>query len=150
MRTSRFLHHIHPCSCKSPLLQRSSPRQPSELTLTYSTRTELTAILASSGPLWFLNNYGRSPMSDEFKLLCWVQGDRLDHGFLVRINPSNTIADLKEAIQAKKPSFQKIDPASLQLWKVGVCRWLESAHRSDPLTVTRVHGKYQRRSCSLY
>ena len=82
-------------------------------------------------------------MPDQIKLLCWVQGHPLDHGFLVRINLSNTIADLKEAIQAKKPSFQKIDPASLQLWKVGGC-WLESAHRFDSLTVTTVHGKYQR------
>jgi len=82
-------------------------------------------------------------MSDEIKLLCWVQGDRLDHCFMVRINPSNTIADLKKAIRAEKPSFQQIDPASLQLWKVGVCRWLESGHRSNSLTVTTVHGKYQ-------
>ena len=82
-------------------------------------------------------------MSDEIKLLCWVQGNKLDHAFLVRINPRNTIADLKEAIHAKKLSFQQIDSASLQLWKVGICRWLESAHRSDPLTITRVHGKYQ-------
>ena len=67
-------------------------------------------------------------MSDKIKLLCWVQGDRLDHSFQVRINPSDSIADLKKAIRVEKPSFQLIDPASLQLWKVGACRWLESAH----------------------
>jgi hypothetical protein len=55
-------------------------------------------------------------MSDEIKLLCWVQGDRVDRGFVVRIKPSNTIADLKEAIRAGKPSFQQIDADSLQLW----------------------------------
>jgi hypothetical protein len=54
-------------------------------------------------------------MSDEIKLLCWVQGDRFDRGLVVRIKPSNTIADLKEAIRVEKPSFQKIDPDSLQL-----------------------------------
>ena len=130
----------------SDALAPSSISRASDVTLSYSTKaSELTAILACSGPyLWFLDNYGRSPMSDQIKLLCWVQGDPLDHGFLVRINLSNTIADLKEAIQAKKPSFQKIDPASLQLWKVGICCWLESAHRFDSLTVTTVHGKYQR------
>ena len=52
-------------------------------------------------------------MLDEIKLLCWVQGDSLDHGFVIRITPSNTIADLKRAIRAEKPSFQQIDPGSL-------------------------------------
>ena len=61
-------------------------------------------------------------MSDEIKLLCWVQGDRVDRGFVVRIKPSNTIADLKKAIRAKKPSFQQIDADSLQLWKVRLYR----------------------------
>ena len=96
------------------------------VTSTYSTRTsELTAILASSGPYsWFRNNNERSPMSDKIMLLCWVQGDRLDRGFLVRIKPSDTVADLKKAIRAEKSSFQKIDSDtdSLQLWKVSECR----------------------------
>lgn len=81
-------------------------------------------------------------MSDKVKLLCWVQNDSFDRVFVVRIKPSNTIDDLKEAIQAKKPSFQQIDSDSLQLWKVSLYRWLASAHRPDPLTVTTVHGKY--------
>jgi len=84
-------------------------------------------------------------MSDEIKLLCWVQGDSVDRGFVVRIKPSNTISDLRKAIKAEKPSFQKIDADSLRLWKVRLYRWLASAHRSDPLIVTTVHGKYQRR-----
>jgi hypothetical protein len=79
-------------------------------------------------------------MSDEIKLSCWVQGHRLDRGFLVRIKPSNTIADLKKAIQAEKPSFQQIEPDSLQLWKVGECCWIALAYISDPPTVTTVFG----------
>jgi len=54
-------------------------------------------------------------MSDEIKLLCWVQGNKLDCAFLVRINPRNTIADLKEAIHTKKLSFQQIDSTSATL-----------------------------------
>ncbi|KIM85701.1 hypothetical protein PILCRDRAFT_816902 [Piloderma croceum F 1598] len=56
-------------------------------------------------------------MSDKIKLLCWVQGDKLDRGFPVRIKPSDIVADLKKAIQAEKLSFQKIDADSLRLWR---------------------------------
>ena len=115
-----------------------------DVTLTYSARTlELTAILPSSDHLWFLTNVWRNQ-------IVMLGGDKLDRAFLVRINPRNTIADLKREIREEKPSFQQIDPSSLQLWKVSLYRWQESGHRSDPLTVTRVHGKSQRRLCSSY
>jgi hypothetical protein len=61
-------------------------------------------------------------MSDEIKLFCWVQGDKLKRVFQVKIKPSDTVAVLQNAILAAKPSFQAIDPDSLELWKVSECR----------------------------
>jgi len=58
-------------------------------------------------------------MTDEIELLCWVQGSKINHIFPVRVSPSAKVMHLKEAIHQKKPSFRRIDPDALQLWKVG-------------------------------
>jgi len=59
-------------------------------------------------------------MSDEITLLCWVHGDKLKHGFLVTIKQNGAVNDLKQAIQARKPSFREagVNPYDLQVWKV--------------------------------
>ena len=57
-------------------------------------------------------------MSDQFKLLCLVQGDELKRAFSVRVEPADTVSHLKEVIHSKKPSFKGIDANALQLWKV--------------------------------
>jgi hypothetical protein len=38
--------------------------------------------------------------------------------FPIPISLSDTVNELKEAIQAKKPSFNNVDAESLRLWKV--------------------------------
>ena len=56
-------------------------------------------------------------MPETIKLFCLVQGDDLNRAFLVRMQPTDTISDLKEVIQSKKPSFKEIAADTLQLWK---------------------------------
>jgi hypothetical protein len=58
-------------------------------------------------------------MSDEIKLWCWVLGDTPNRVFSVSIKRSDTIHDLKKAIQGQKPSFKDISGDSLALFKVG-------------------------------
>jgi hypothetical protein len=59
-------------------------------------------------------------MAKRVKLFCLVQGDDLNHSFRVWMEPTNSIADMKEKIKAKKHSFREadIDADALQLWKV--------------------------------
>lgn len=58
-------------------------------------------------------------MPDKVKLWCWVHGDALHRVFPVRVKLSDTIFELQEAIQERKPSFKNIDADSLELRKVG-------------------------------
>jgi hypothetical protein len=58
-------------------------------------------------------------MTDTIELFCWVQGTEVRHTFPVRVSPSAKVMHLKQAIHQKKPSFRRIDPDTLQLWKVG-------------------------------
>jgi hypothetical protein len=61
-----------------------------------------------------------SGMSNEIKLQCWVHGDSLHRIFPILIPLNATVHELKEAIIAKKPSFQmeKMEADLLQVWKV--------------------------------
>ena len=72
-----------------------------------------------------------SSMSGKIKLWCWVQGDELDRVFQVQIELSDPIYSLKEAIRAKKPSFEPIATDGLILWKVGESYWCTLVCRSD-------------------
>ena len=73
-------------------------------------------------------------MSDEITLLCWVQGDKIEQGFLIPIKPSATVHSLKKAIQ-EKLTFQQVKinhyDSDLQVWKVGGLR--RSLDRSNYL-----------------
>jgi len=54
---------------------------------------------------------------DDLQLWCWVQGDDLKRIFRVTIKQSDTVTELKRAIQAWKPSFKQVDPEELDLWQ---------------------------------
>jgi hypothetical protein len=51
-------------------------------------------------------------------LYCWVKGDDLKRQFPVRMEPTDTVGQMKKAIRAEKQSFKGIDADILQLWKV--------------------------------
>jgi hypothetical protein len=65
---------------------------------------------------WFRNNEDRSSISDEFEPFRWVQGGEINRVFRVRIKNS---ANLKVAIQARKPSFDITTVDILKSWEVG-------------------------------
>ena len=49
---------------------------------------------------------GNRSTSDKIKLWCWVQGDKRNRIFDVKIEPSADVNELKEAVKDKKPSFK--------------------------------------------
>jgi hypothetical protein len=57
-------------------------------------------------------------MPQTVDLFCLIQGDDIKRQFPVRMGLTDTIAQMKEAIRAKKQSFKEIDADILQLWKV--------------------------------
>jgi len=57
-------------------------------------------------------------MPETVDLFCLVRGDELKRAFTVRMEPTDTVSHLKEAIRSQKPSFKEIDADALQLWKV--------------------------------
>jgi hypothetical protein len=58
-------------------------------------------------------------MSDTFELFCWVQGDRHDQAFPLKIAGTQTVGDLKEAIKEKmEPAFDHVRANTLKLWQV--------------------------------
>ncbi|KAF9920790.1 hypothetical protein BGZ67_000991, partial [Mortierella alpina] len=54
-------------------------------------------------------------------LFCLVDGETLSRAFSVKIQPDDSVDDLKEFIKAKKAhDFSDIDANSLTLWKVSL------------------------------
>jgi hypothetical protein len=52
---------------------------------------------------------------------CWIQGNHPDHIFPVKIDQTETVGSLKEAIKDKKRhAFQNVDTDKLDLWKVSI------------------------------
>ena len=51
-------------------------------------------------------------------LFCLIQGDDVKRQFPVRMEPTDTVAQMKKAIRAQKQSFKGVDADILQLWKV--------------------------------
>jgi len=60
-------------------------------------------------------------MPTTFPLFCWVQGDRPDQAFKVKIADDEDVSDLKKMIKSEnEPEFQDIVANSLKIWKVSV------------------------------
>jgi hypothetical protein len=57
-------------------------------------------------------------MPQTVDLFCLVQGDDVKRQLPVRMEPTDTVAHMKEAIRAEKQSFKEIYADILQLWKV--------------------------------
>lgn len=71
-------------------------------------------------------------MTDKLELLCWVQGSEIDRVFPVRVSLSAKVMHLRDEIYQKKPSFYRIDPDALELWKVGKLYWHALLRKFDP------------------
>jgi len=60
-------------------------------------------------------------MSSTLCLFCYVLGDGPSNIFPVDIEPSKTVAHLRDAIKAQKsPAFKDVDASTLKLWKVSI------------------------------
>ncbi|KAF9557892.1 hypothetical protein EC968_007406 [Mortierella alpina] len=60
-------------------------------------------------------------MTNKTTLFCLVEGETLSRAFSIKIQPDDTVDDLKELIKAKQaPAFDDITSNSLTLWKVSV------------------------------
>jgi hypothetical protein len=80
-------------------------------------------------------------MSDEIKLWCWVQGDKVYRVFDILIKLSDTITTLKRLIWEQKPSLRDIDADILEPRKVGELYQCTLVRRSDFLLVWTIPGK---------
>jgi hypothetical protein len=62
-------------------------------------------------------------MTGKLRLLCWIQGDGPNDVFAIRLGPSDSVIELKEAIREKNVEFQGFSARYLDPWKVGELFW---------------------------
>jgi hypothetical protein len=57
-------------------------------------------------------------MPEAVDVVCLILGDDHKRPFFVRMEPSDKVMHMKEAIKSKRQSFKEIDANVLRLWKV--------------------------------
>ncbi|KAF9947660.1 hypothetical protein BGZ70_002574 [Mortierella alpina] len=79
---------------------------------------------------------------NKLTLFCLVDGENLSRAFSVKIQPDDTVDDLKEIIKTKKShDFSDIDANSLTLWKVSIPIVAAESHKIISLDSVESKGE---------